>query len=80
MGKHSKYNQWTGTESAEVKNSASRSSSDNVDMDVKRVIEKMETGEQDTVLMALQSYNTEVKLCCGCCVTDVAAQAELGSD
>ncbi|TNN01071.1 hypothetical protein fugu_012317 [Takifugu bimaculatus] len=29
-------------------------------MDVKRVIEKMETGEQDTVLMALQSYNKEM--------------------
>lgn len=59
---------------------ASRSSIDNVDMDVKRVIEKMETGEQDTVLMALQSYNKEVKLCCGCCVTGVAARADLRSD
>lgn len=78
MGKHSKYNRWTGTESAEVKKAAS--SIDNVNMDVKRVIEKMETGEQDTVLMALQSYNKEVKLCCGCCVMDVAAQAELRSD
>lgn len=55
-----------------MKKAASRSSIDNVDMDVKRVIEKMETGEQDTVLMALQSYNKEVKLCCGCRVTGVA--------
>lgn len=34
-----------------------------MDMDVKRVIEELETGGQDTVLMALQSYNKEVKLC-----------------
>lgn len=34
-----------------------------MDMDVKRVIEDLETGGQDTVLMALQSYNKEVKLC-----------------
>lgn len=59
----------TGGLELEVKNAASRSSIDSVDMDIKRVIEKMETGEQDTVLMALQSYNKEVKLCCGCCVT-----------
>ncbi|CAG06212.1 unnamed protein product, partial [Tetraodon nigroviridis] len=30
-----------------------------MDMDVKRVIEELETGGQDTVLMALQSYNKE---------------------
>lgn len=46
-------------------------------MDVKGVIEKMETGEQDAVLMVLQSYNMEVKLCC---VTGVAARAEPRSD
>lgn len=34
-----------------------------MDMDVKRVIEELETGGQDNVLMALQSYNKEVKLC-----------------
>lgn len=63
MGKHGKYNRWTGTERAEVEKAASRSSADKMDADVKGVIEKMETGEQDTVLMALQSYNKEVKLC-----------------
>lgn len=50
-----------------------------MDMDVKRVIEELETGGQDTVLMALQSYNKEVKLC-QCSVTDVAAQTNLSSD
>lgn len=64
VGEQSKSNQWTGTESVEVKKAASRSSTDNMDMDLKWVIEKLETGEQDTVLMALQSYNKEVKLCC----------------
>lgn len=39
------------------------SSPHKMDMDVKRVIEELETGGQDTVLMALQSYNKEVKLC-----------------
>lgn len=34
-----------------------------MDTYVKRVIEELETGGQDTVLMALQSYNKEVKLC-----------------
>lgn len=46
-----------------MEKAASRTSVDKMDVDVKRVIEKMETGEQDTVLMALQSYNKEVKLC-----------------
>lgn len=49
-------------------------------MDVKRVIEELETGGQDTVLMALQSYNKEVKLCAVSAVTDVAAQTDLSSD
>lgn len=61
----------TGGLELEEKNAASRSSGDDMDMDLKRVIEKMETGEQDTVLVALQSYNKEVRLCCGCCDTGV---------
>lgn len=31
-------------------------------MDVKAIIEQLETGEQDIALTALQSYNKEVKL------------------
>lgn len=46
-----------------MKKQPARSSTNNMDMDVKRVIEELETGGQDTVLMALQSYNKEVKLC-----------------
>lgn len=45
-----------------MKKAESRGSADNMDMDVKRVIEELETGGQDTVLMALQGYNKEVKL------------------
>lgn len=46
-----------------MKKAGSSSSTDNMDMDIKQVIEELETGGQDTVLMALQSYNKEVKLC-----------------
>lgn len=31
-------------------------------MDVDAIIDKMETGEQDTVLAALQSFNKEVNI------------------
>lgn len=46
-----------------MKKAESTSSTDNMDMDVKQLIDELETGGQDTVLMALQSYNKEVKLC-----------------
>lgn len=36
-------------------------------MDVNAIIEKMETGEQDTILTALQSFNKEVNISSAAC-------------
>lgn len=58
---HQVYQVKSRAEGEEVKKAGSPSSTDN--MDIKQVIEELETGGQDTVLMALQSYNKEVKLC-----------------